>query len=109
MGSGEFEMIQSKVYETEGKPCAVCNTTEKLTRHHLKDLAGNRTGEIQILCSGCHDNVENYYRKLGIVKTTPIVITHNEKLQLDYINGKIPFYSSSPKSIVNGILKGEKT
>jgi len=78
----------------ENKLCAYCSRTNNLTRHHLKDIKGNKTGQTQILCRKCHDQAEREYERLGIVKgKLPIKLTHNEQLELDYINGLIPFYS----------------
>ena len=87
-------MITSKIFERTNQPCAVCGTIEDLTRHHLKNLAGRKTGIISILCRRCHDNAERYYEKLGITASNKIQITPNEKLQLAYMGGKIPFYST---------------
>ena len=82
----------SKIFEKFNQPCVECGTIEDLTRHHLKDMTGRKTGVITILCRSCHDNAEKKYRSLGIIQTNKLSLTPNEKLQLDYINGKIPFY-----------------
>lgn len=44
----------------EGKACIQCQTNVNLTRHHVKKLSGEKTGEIQILCRRCHDSIERY-------------------------------------------------
>jgi len=41
-----------------GDACVKCGTKENLTRHHLKNSDGNRTGEIIVLCWKCHQEVE---------------------------------------------------
>lgn len=80
-------------YEKYGKPCADCGAINGLTRHHLKDNNGFKTGEIQILCRPCHDEAELEYQKLGIIETTNIKLTDTEKLEMQYRNGLIPYYS----------------
>jgi len=68
--------------------CADCHTGVNLTRHHLKDQYGKKTGEIQILCRACHNLAEERYNQQFFIELTP-----NEQLQLDYMNGLLPFYS----------------
>lgn len=78
----------------ENKLCSCCSATENLTRHHLKNIKGNKTGMTQILCRKCHNQAEREYERLGIIKNqVPVKLTDNEQLQLDYINGLLPFYS----------------
>ena len=50
------------------QPCAECGTFENLTRHHLKNNKGKKTGKTKILCRRCHNDVEEYYRLIGITK-----------------------------------------
>lgn len=69
-----------------------CGTIEDLTKHHLKNRKGKKTGAIKILCRRCHDDAEEEYRLHGITQPHKVSITPNEKLELDYMNGKIPFY-----------------
>ena len=71
--------------------CADCYTTENLTRHHLKNKQGKKTGKIRVLCRKCHNKAENVYKAQGIIGSP--ATTKNEKLQLDYMNGLLPFYS----------------
>lgn len=78
-------------WKKHGLVCNDCGTTEKLTRHHRKNMYGKRTGRITILCRSCHDKAEEIYRLIGIIGSPPI--SDDEKLQLDYMNGLIPFYS----------------
>ena len=86
--------VTSKAKYFENKLCSHCSTTENLTRHHLKSKNGKKTGKTQILCRKCHDFAEREYEKLGIVeRAVPLKLTDNEQLQLDYINGLLPFYS----------------
>lgn len=55
----------------ECKRCGLDTHRIKLTRHHLKNMNGKKTGEIQLLCRPCHDIVEEEYIIMGIVKLTP--------------------------------------
>ncbi len=59
---------ESNVYEKYYLPCARCGTTKNLSRHHIKDKNGKKTGKIEILCRECHDEAEIEYMELGIVK-----------------------------------------
>jgi len=61
-----------KRYDT---PCTDCGTMENRTRHHLKDLKGNKTGVIKILCRPCHDKAEKKYREEGSIIGEPLTIT----------------------------------
>lgn len=65
-----------------------------MTKHHVKDDLGRKTGEIEKMCRDCHDDVEADYNKRGITSAVPVKITPNEKLQLDYMSGLIPFYAT---------------
>ena len=94
----------SKIFDAYGRPCNICGTLEYLTRHHLKNERGKKTGEIEILCRRCHNDAEEEYRLLGIVKLDKITVSDNQQLQLDYINGLIPYYSLNPKNISTGIM-----
>ncbi len=86
--------VSSKAKYFENKLCANCSITENLTRHHIKSKNGKKTGKTQILCRKCHNKAEREYEKLGIVKkAVPVKLTENEQLELDYINGLLPFYS----------------
>ena len=88
----------SRVYEMFGRPCEECDIAEGLTRHHLKDFLGRKTGEIKILCRSCHDEAEKEYIMFGIIPTKKKrKLSHNQKLERDYRDGKIPFYSIYPK------------
>ena len=37
-----------------GDSCQKCGSKKKLTRHHLKDNNGNKTGKIIVFCVSCH-------------------------------------------------------
>ena len=70
-----------------------------MTIHHIKysegEKKGEKTGEIQSICRDCHDDVEEDYRLRGMLKIhVPPKLTPNEKLQLDYMSGLIPFYAT---------------
>jgi len=81
--------------ERYGKSCYDCSAKDNLTRHHLKNPKGMKTGEIRILCRDCHNAAEESYRLYGIThKLKKLKLNPNQKLQLDYMNGKIQFYSS---------------
>lgn len=90
----------SKVLQKHHKPCNRCGTLNNLTEHHLKDKSGYRTGEIEILCRSCHNIAEKEYKEQGIgfiEKHKPIKIDSEMELQLQYMNGLLPFYSINPK------------
>ena len=79
--------------------CPQCGQLRYMTRHHVKNSKGIKTGEIQRMCRDCHDEVEEEYRLYGILKVNPPKIkvpkiTSNEKLHLDYMGGLIPFYAT---------------
>ncbi len=59
---------ESNVYEKYYLNCVRCGTTKNLSRHHIKDKNGKKTGKIEILCRECHDEAEIEYMELGIVK-----------------------------------------
>lgn len=86
----------SRIFEKTGLACTECGAIKNLSRHHLKNMRGKKTGVIKILCRRCHDDAEEEYRLLGIVQKQKTPITRNEKLELEYMNGKIPFYSTQP-------------
>ena len=96
----------SKVFKIFGISCERCDTKKSLTRHHIKDLLGRKTGEVEILCRDCHNEAEEEYIMLGIIHIKKKhKLTRNEKLQRDYRDGKLPFYSIYPK--FNEILRGQ--
>lgn len=74
--------------------CPKCGQIRYITKHHVKDNFGRKTGEIEKMCRDCHDDVEADYNKRGITNTVPVKITPNEKLQLDSMTGLIPFYAT---------------
>lgn len=49
--------------------CPKCGQIRYMTRHHIKDNFGKKTGEIQIMCRDCHDEIEEEYKLLGKVIT----------------------------------------
>lgn len=78
----------------KNKICVNCSNKEDLTLHHIKYPNGKKTGQTQILCRHCHDKAEREYERLGIVKRPELIpLTQNERLQLDYMSGLLPFYS----------------
>ena len=74
--------------------CPNCNQIRYMTKHHVKDNLGRKTGEIQKMCRDCHDEVEEDYNNRGISNAYPPKITPNEKLHLNYMSGLIPFYAT---------------
>ena len=85
----------SRVYDRFGIPCEVCGTKDRLTKHHVKNDYGSKTGDIQILCRECHDAIEEQYWREGKIKAQvpPMKPRSNDRLFLDYINGFLPYYS----------------
>lgn len=65
------------------RKCENCFKKKKLTKHHLKDHKGNKTGEIQLLCRDCHDIAEDEYVEKGIVKPTSKGSTNHKKSPID--------------------------
>jgi len=51
--------------------CPNCKQLRYMTRHHVKDSKGRKTGEIQRICRDCHDEVEEEYRLYGMIKPAP--------------------------------------
>jgi hypothetical protein len=54
-------------WEKQDLSCKKCNVKTNLTRHHLKNKWGGKTGEMEILCRACHDMEEKRYIQLGII------------------------------------------
>jgi len=82
-------------FEKFNKGCYDCGAKDHLTLHHLKDTKGFKTGKTRILCRPCHNAAEHLYGLAGKTSyTLKSYIDPNLKLELDYMNGKIPFYSS---------------
>ena len=52
------------------KFCKRCGIQDNLTKHHLKNSYGSKTGEIEILCRKCHDIAEKEYIDQGIITTS---------------------------------------
>lgn len=51
--------------------CSKCELECEITKHHVKDVDGIKTGEIQYVCRECHDGIElQYYLegRLGKIK-----------------------------------------
>lgn len=78
----------------EKQKCPKCGEMRYMTKHHLKDEDGKQTGEIVKLCRDCHDDAEVDYTNRGINTAAPPDISPNEKLQLKYMNGLLPYYST---------------
>lgn len=82
----------------EKEPCPKCGQLRYMTKHHLKDEDGIKTGDVEIMCRDCHDDAEEEYRLKGITTAAPPKITRNERLKLDYYSGLIPFYATRQAS-----------
>ena len=91
---------RSMVHWTKGRVCVSCGASDNLTRHHIKNPVGKKTGRIKILCRKCHTIAEKDYELRGIVTLqNRIKLSHNEKLQLDYMSGLIPYYSINGRKL----------
>ena len=55
-------MINKKIWVE----CEECGSKDNLSIHHVKNIYGIKTGEIQSLCRPCHDLIELEYEKNGI-------------------------------------------
>lgn len=72
--------------------CPKCNELRYITRHHVKNSKGIKTGEIEKMCRNCHDEVEESYRLYGMIK-------HPKKLKKkDY--DKTPIIPKSQESLI---------
>jgi hypothetical protein len=45
--------------------CPCCGLDSDLTKDHVKDDRGNRTGETIGICRDCHVRIENYRRQVA--------------------------------------------
>ncbi len=55
-------------YPIESEVCERCESKENLTKHHVKDkITFVKTGQIEILCRGCHDNEERQLESKGML------------------------------------------
>jgi len=50
--------------------CPVCREWKDLTKDHVKDDAGNKTGEILSICESCHTIVEGYRREVAKMRVS---------------------------------------
>jgi len=48
--------------------CPKCDQIRYMTKHHVKDELGRKTGEIEKMCRDCHDEVEEEYRLCDMLK-----------------------------------------
>lgn len=55
----------------EKEVCPNCNQLRYMSRHHVKNIKGEKTGEIQRMCRDCHDEIEEEYRLYGVIKSSP--------------------------------------
>jgi len=51
--------------------CPKCNQIRYMTKHHIKDHLGRKTGEVEKMCRDCHDEIEEEYRLHGMIKPAP--------------------------------------
>ena len=51
--------------------CPKCDQIRYMTKHHVKDNLGRKTGKIKIMCRDCHDEIEEEYRLYGMIKSSP--------------------------------------
>jgi hypothetical protein len=45
--------------------CPVCRQWKDLTKDHVKDDSGKKTGEILSICRDCHTILESYRREVA--------------------------------------------
>ena len=67
--------------------CSECHQFRYMTRHHVKNSKGIKTGEIQKMCRECHNEWEEYYRLYGM-------IIHPKKLKKQDYQERVVFYPS---------------
>jgi len=75
----------------EKEICPNCNQLRYMTRHHVKDRNGKKTGKIQRICRDCHDEIEEEYRLYGMIK--PNVI-QKKKSKYTQETPLLPFYAT---------------
>ncbi len=75
--------------------CPNCNQLRYITRHHVKNRKGKKTGEIQRICRDCHDEIEEEYRLYGISNVT-LKVKKKIKSNSKYIQKTplLPFYAT---------------
>ena len=64
-----------------------------MTRHHVKNSKGKKTGEIQKMCRDCHDEVEEEYRLC-------IMINRKKKLKKKVYDHTPIYPKSTPDPII---------
>lgn len=76
----------------EKEVCPNCNQLRYMTRHHVKNRNGKKTGEIQRICRDCHDEIEEEYRLYGMTKPN----VTQKKTKSNYIQKTplLPFYAT---------------
>ena len=48
--------------------CPKCDQIRYMTKHHVKDELGRKTGEIKKMCRDCHDDIEEEYLLCDMLK-----------------------------------------
>ena len=51
--------------------CPKCDQIRYMTKHHIKDSLGRKTGKTEKMCRDCHDEIEEEYRLYGMLKPAP--------------------------------------
>ncbi len=80
----------------EKEICPNCNQLRYMTRHHVKNSKGEKTGEIQRMCRDCHDEIEEEYRLYGISNVTLNIKVKKIKSNSNYIQKTplLPFHAT---------------
>ena len=70
VNSATWRRRRSRFLERKGSKCEVCGSTDNITVHHktYARLGNERDRDLQVLCSGCHNNLHE--GKHGVVVDT---------------------------------------
>jgi hypothetical protein len=71
MQSDAWKNVREKALNTYGRACMACDSTDRLTVHHVhypRPLTNTGVGHVMILCWGCHQHLHQLERMLATVR-----------------------------------------
>ena len=81
--------------------CPNCKEIRYMTKHHVKDDLGRKTGEIEKMCRDCHDEIEEEYMiKHNSTPKKPKLINLTSHSNETWHQPMQPFYGTK-QSILN--------
>ncbi len=88
--------------------CPTCSQIRYMTKHHVKDNLGRKTGEVQNMCRDCHDDIEEEYRLYGMLKPAKpkkssklvTLASHSNK---EWYHPMQPFYGTKQSILKKGV------